>query len=190
MPTTSESTTTRQRLLNAASELFLRDGINATGIVAIAEHAGVSKMTLYAHFASKEALIVAYLDQRNDAWNGEVNASLARIAVPAEQLLSLFDLYRDWLLRGGLRGCAYVNCAAEFPDRTHPVRLAVGRHKQSVRTHLATLAQAAGLRQPDVVAERLFLLLEGAFLTGALENDDHVFVVARELAAELIRASL
>jgi AcrR family transcriptional regulator len=179
---------THQRLIDAAAELFLKDGINATGIVAVAEHAGVSKMTLYAHFSSKDELIVAYLDQRNEAWNLAVDACLAAIAQPAGKLLGLFDLYREWLLKGNSRGCAYVNCAAEFPERDHPVRLAVARHKQSVRDHLSGLANAAGLVNPELVAQRLFLLLEGAFVTGALENDDGVFEVARQLAAELIQA--
>lgn len=185
----SKSINTSQRLVNAAAELFLRDGINATGIAAVAGHAGVSKMTLYAHFASKDELIVAYLDQRNETWNRAVDASLASLCGPAEKLLGLFDLYREWLLKGNARGCAYVNCAAEFPERDHPVRLAVSRHKQSVRDHLSALAGAAGLDNPERVAQRLFLLLEGAFVTGALENDDGVFDVARQLAAELIQSA-
>ena len=189
MKLVSGTVNTRQRLVDAASELFLRDGIHATGIAAIAEQAGVSKMTLYAHFTSKEELIVAYLDQRDASWNQAVSVSLDRLENAADKMLNLFDLYRDWLRKGGLRGCAYVNCAAEFPDRTHPVRLAVSRHKQGVRMLLGLLAQAAGLHDPGTVAERLFLLLEGTFLTGALENDDRVFEVARDLAAELIANS-
>ncbi|MDY7559849.1 TetR/AcrR family transcriptional regulator [Pseudomonas sp. CCC3.2] len=190
MQAKSGSSATRQRLLTTASELFLRDGINATGIAAIAAHAGVTKMTLYAYFSSKDELIVAFLEQRNERWNTAVGSTLAGIAHPAEKLLSLFDLYRDWLVKGGLRGCAYVNCSAEFPDRSHPVRLAVARHKQSVRSHLKMLAESAGLINAEVIAQRLFLLLEGAFLTGALENDDRVFFIARELADELINAAL
>lgn len=183
----SKSADNHQRLVSAAAELFLRDGIHATGIAAVAEHAGVSKMTLYAHFASKDELIVVYLDQRNEAWNAAVDVSLNGIAGPAEKLLGLFDLYREWLLKGNARGCAYVNCAAEFPERDHPVRQAVARHKQSVRAHLLNLATVAGLDNPQRLAQRLFLLLEGAFLTGALENDDGVFDVARQLASELIQ---
>jgi AcrR family transcriptional regulator len=61
---------------------------------------------LYAHFPSKDELIVAYLDQRNETWNEAVSACLATIANPTEKLLGQFNLYRDWLLKGGLRGCA------------------------------------------------------------------------------------
>ncbi|MFK3970575.1 TetR/AcrR family transcriptional regulator [Pseudomonas sp. NPDC087358] len=189
MSTTHASSLNHQRLIDAASALFFRDGINATGIAAVAEFAGVSKMTLYAHFASKDELIVAYLDQRNERWNAAVAQSLAAAELPADKLLALFDLHRQWLSDGGLRGCPYVNSAAEFPDRTHPVRLAVDRHKAGVKEHLLTLAQMAGLSEPQRLVRRLFLLLEGAFLTGALENDDSVFLVAKELAAELIAAA-
>jgi AcrR family transcriptional regulator len=189
MPRTRDASVNHQRLIDAASALFFRDGINATGIAAVAEFAGVSKMTLYAHFASKDELIVAFLDKRNERWEAAVEQTLAANEAPAEQLLGLFDLHRQWLREGGLRGCPYVNSAAEFPDRSHPVRLAVDRHKQGVKQHLLDLAERAGLTHPQTLVRRLFLLLEGAFLTGALENDDSVFLVARELAAELIDAA-
>jgi AcrR family transcriptional regulator len=189
MPSTRDASVNHQRLIDAASALFFRDGINATGIAAVAEFAGVSKMTLYAHFASKDELIVAFLDKRNERWEAAVEQTLAANDAPAEKLLGLFDLHRQWLREGGLRGCPYVNSAAEFPDRSHPVRLAVDRHKQGVKQHLLDLAERAGLTHPQTLVRRLFLLLEGAFLTGALENDDSVFLVARELAAELIDAA-
>jgi AcrR family transcriptional regulator len=189
MPSTRDASVNHQRLIDAASALFFRDGINATGIAAVAEFAGVSKMTLYAHFASKDELIVAFLDKRNERWEAAVEQTLAASEAPAEKLLGLFDLHRQWLRVGGLRGCPYVNSAAEFPDRSHPVRLAVDRHKQGVKQHLLDLAERAGLTDPQTLVRRLFLLLEGAFLTGALENDDSVFLVARALAAELIDAA-
>ena len=189
MPTTRNASVNHQRLIDAASALFFRDGINATGIAAVAEFAGVSKMTLYAHFASKDELIVAFLDKRNERWEAAVEQTLAASEAPAEKLLGLFDLHRQWLREGGLRGCPYVNSAAEFPDRSHPVRLAVDRHKQGVKQHLLDLAEQARLTDPQTLVRRLFLLLEGAFLTGALENDDSVFLVARALAAELIGAA-
>jgi len=189
MPTTRDASVNHQRLIDAASALFFRDGINATGIAAVAEFAGVSKMTLYAHFASKDELIVAFLDKRNERWEAAVQQTLAASEAPADKLLGLFDLHRQWLREGGLRGCPYVNSAAEFPDRSHPVRLAVDRHKQGVKQHLLDLAERARLSNPQTLVRRLFLLLEGAFLTGALENDDSVFLVARELAAELIDAA-
>lgn len=189
MSTTRDASVNHQRLIDAASALFFRDGINATGIAAVAEFAGVSKMTLYAHFASKDELIVAFLDKRNERWEAAVEQTLAASEASADKLLGLFDLHRQWLREGGLRGCPYVNSAAEFPDRSHPVRLAVDRHKQGVKQHLLDLAESARLSNPQTLVRRLFLLLEGAFLTGALENDDSVFLVARELAAELIDAA-
>lgn len=189
MPNPRDSSINHQRLIDAASALFFRDGINATGIAAVAEFAGVSKMTLYAHFASKDELIVAYLDQRNERWDAAVVQSLEAAERPADKLLALFDLYREWLRQGGLRGCPFVNSAAEFPDRAHPVRLAVDRHKCGVKKHLLDLAENAGLSDPQRLARRLFLLLEGAFLTGALENDEGVVLIARDLAAELIDAA-
>ncbi|MFK3795045.1 MULTISPECIES: TetR/AcrR family transcriptional regulator [unclassified Pseudomonas] len=189
MATSRDASANHQRLIDAASTLFFRDGINATGIAAVAELAGMSKMTLYAHFASKDELIVAFLDKRNERWEAAVQQTLAASDSPDQKLLGLFDLHRQWLREGGLRGCPYVNSAAEFPDRAHPVRQAVDRHKCGVKQHLLELAVMAGLKQPQVLVRRLFLLLEGAFLTGALENDDSVFLLAKDLAAELIEAA-
>ncbi|TDV67912.1 TetR/AcrR family transcriptional regulator [Pseudomonas sp. LP_7_YM] len=189
MLTTRDFAANHQRLIDAASALFFRDGINATGIAAVAEFAGVSKMTLYAHFTSKDELIVAFLDKRNERWEAAVQQTLGSGGTPATQLLDLFDLHRQWLREGGWRGCPYVNSAAEFPDRSHPVRLAVDRHKRGMKQHLLDLAEAAGLANPRTLVRRLFMLLEGAFLTGALEHDDSVFLIAKDLAAELIDAA-
>lgn len=189
MSTSRDFSANHQRLIDAASALFFRDGINATGIAAVAEFAGVSKMTLYAHFTSKDELIVAFLDKRNERWEAAVQHTLACGETPVAQLLSLFDLHRQWLREGGWRGCPYVNSAAEFPERNHPVRLAVDRHKCGMKQHLLDLAEAAGLANPQTLVRRLFMLLEGAFLTGALEHDDSVFLIAKDLAAELIDAA-
>lgn len=181
---------TRRRLLEAADELFYREGIRATGVEAVAERSGVTKMTLYSHFASKDELIAAYLKERDRRWRGSLERRLEGHADPKEKLLSVFDVYREWLVSGGLRGCAYVNCAAEFPEREHPVRKTVREHKAGFRRRLAELTAETGAVDPEGLAERLFLLLEGSYVTGALEGNDTIVENARNLAAELIAAAV
>lgn len=186
---TGRAEATRRSLLDAADALFYEGGIRATGIEAVAEEAGVTKMTLYAHFASKDGLIAAYLEERDRRWRESLEDRLGGQDDPREKLLAVFDAYREWLVEGGLRGCAYVNCAAEFPDRDHPAREAVRSYKAGVRRRLVELAAEAGAAEPEGLAENLFLLLEGSYVTGALEGDDEVVGRARAVAAELVAAS-
>jgi AcrR family transcriptional regulator len=173
-------------LREAADSLFYERGIRATGVGAVAERAGVTKMTLYAHFASKDDLVVAYLEERDRRWRESLERRLAGEADPKERLLAVFDAYREWLVSGGLRGCAYVNCAAEFPDREHPVRRMVREHKAGLRRRLSGLAAEAGAADPETLAERLFVLLEGAYVSAALEGDEDILDRIRLLAKDLV----
>jgi AcrR family transcriptional regulator len=180
---------TRRRLLAAADELFYGGGICATGVNAVAERAGVTKMTLYAHFPSKDELVAAYLEDHDRRWREFLEETLAGCEDPREKLLAVCDAYRGWLTAGDLRGCAFVNCAAEFPDPDHPSRRVVREHKAGVRERLRALAAEAGAKDPVVLAERLFVVLEGAYVTGALEGDEGVLDCARALVAELVGAA-
>lgn len=180
--------TTRERLIEAALALFLSQGIYITGVTAIAARAGVTKMTLYSHFPSKDALIVACLEERDRRWRESVAKTLAAHADPVDGLLAFFDLYERYLRQDSGRGCLFVNSAAEFPECSHPVYLAVSRHKQGIRDSLAALAARAGLGDPAGVAEGLFILLEGSFVSGAMNRDARVFETARQVALGWIQA--
>jgi AcrR family transcriptional regulator len=181
---------TRRRLLDSADALFYEGGIRATGVEVLAKRAGVTKMTLYSHFASKDDLVVAYLERRDRRWQESLKRTLEGQTDPKEKLLSVFDAYRELLVSGSFRGCAYVNCAAEFPDREHPVREAVRRHKSGLRRRLAKLATEAGCADPEGLAENLFLLLEGSYVTGALEGDGELVLRARAVAAGFVETAV
>jgi AcrR family transcriptional regulator len=157
--------------LAAADELFYGGGICATGVTAVAGRAGVTKMTLYAHFPSQDDLVVAYLEDSDRRWREFLEERLSSHEDPYDKLLAVCDAYREYLATREMRGCAFVNCAAEFPDPDHPARRMVVRHKSGVRERLRDLAAEAGAQEPATLAERLFVLLEGAYVTGALEGD-------------------
>ncbi|MEB0150679.1 TetR/AcrR family transcriptional regulator [Pseudomonas sp. CCC2.2] len=178
---------TRERLIDSALKLFLSQGIYITGVMAIAAMAGVTKMTLYSHFPSKDALIVACLEERDRRWREEVARTLAGHPDPVSGMLAFFDLYQRFLLQDSGRGCLFVNSAAEFPQFSHPVHLAVSRHKQGIRENLTALAMSAGISDPDGVAEGLFILLEGSFVSGAMGQNVRVFDTARHVAHCWIR---
>ncbi len=181
---------TRRRLLAAARELFYGDGIHATGVSAVAERAGVTKMTLYAHFPSKDELVAAYLEDNDRRWREFLEEKLSGHEAPPEKLLAVCDAYRKYFTAREMRGCAFVNCAAEFPDPDHPARRVIWRHKAGIRERLRDLADGAGVEDPATLAERLFVVLEGAYVTGALEGDRGILDRSRAFFADLVGSSV
>jgi AcrR family transcriptional regulator len=156
----------RARLLAAASELFYRHGIRAIGVEAIAEAAGTNKMTLYRHFPSKDELVAECL--RQFAREGAQRWARYEEAYPGDPRAQI----RAWLAEVAAiladknhRGCALANAAIELPDRTHPARRVVEEFKLGQRNHLARLCKSSGLKDPDLLAEELYMLLEGARVT-------------------------
>jgi AcrR family transcriptional regulator len=143
----------RDKLLDAASELFYADGIGATGVDDVVRAAGVSKPTLYAHFGSKAELIAAVLERRHAARAAELEALDGGP-------LAIFGWLADFYAREGVRGCAFVNAAAELAQGG-PGRAAAAREKAWLRAELARRARAEGLRDPDGLASRLGLLIDG-----------------------------
>lgn len=187
---TRDKAKTRRRLLAAARELFYEDGIHATGVSAVAERAGITKMTLYAHFPSKDDLVSAYLEDSDRCWREFLEEKLSDCQDSSERLVAVCDAYREYFTAREMRGCAFVNCAAEFPDQGHPVRWVISQHKAGVRERLRDLAAEAGARDPVELAERLFIVLEGAYVTSALEGDGRVLDHSRVFFVELVEAAV
>jgi AcrR family transcriptional regulator len=153
----------RERILAAASDLFYRHGIRAVGVDAIAEAAGTNKMTLYRHFASKDALVAEYL--RRLAAEADATWDAIEAAHPAEPLAQLYawlESMKEHLVDGDDRGCALANAAVELPEKGHPARCVIEEAKNAQRNRLVRLCRAAGIDEPEMLADELFLLLEGA----------------------------
>jgi AcrR family transcriptional regulator len=153
----------RERIVTAACDLFYRHGIRAVGVEAIAEAAGTNKMTLYRHFSSKDELVAECL--RRVA--AKADAVWDRIAAdhpddPRAQLDGWVAAMAGHLASADERGCAMCNAAVELPDRTHPARGVIEAFKSDQRERLARLCAAAGASQPELLADELFLLVEGA----------------------------
>lgn len=175
-----------QHLLTVASALFYERGIRAAGVNLIAARAGVTKMTLYAHFGSKDGLVAAHLRARDQRWRDELQSRLAATSTPREQLLAIADAYRSWAETDAFRGCGFVNAAAELTDPDHPGRTVITEHKRSVRDRLETIAQDAGCAEPADVAEEWFILLEGATITASIRGDAAPLHRARDMALRLL----
>jgi len=153
----------RERILAAACELFYRHGIRAVGVEAIAEAAGTNKMTLYRHFASKDELVAEYLRylaaQADGLW---AELAAAHPGNAQAQLGAWLKAMAKHVADLNERGCALANAAIELPDKDHPARQVIERFKVAQRDRLAALCRAAKLSEPELLADDLFLLLEGA----------------------------
>jgi len=176
----------RERILQAARELFYRDGINAASVDAIASAAGTNKMTLYRHYSSKDELVAAYLNQL--AAEGEAVWGEARARHPGDpdaQLRWLMRQVSHWASESNGRGCALANAAVELAERKHPARRIVETHKRHQRGRLVALVREAGYARPERLADELFLLVEGARMclqsVGRAGPGSRLFALTEEL---------
>ncbi|RLP83946.1 TetR/AcrR family transcriptional regulator [Mycetocola lacteus] len=179
----------RERLLDAAARHFYVDGIAATGIDTITASAGVAKMSLYNNFASKSALIEAYIERRHEEWLNLYSIRLLGTHTPQERILAVFDAYIDHAEDAhehAFRGCGLLNAAAELPAGDAG-RSAVRRHKEEVELILhRELAQLTTDEHARTLATHLSFLLEGSMARAGLDGTSTRLHTARTLAAQLL----
>jgi len=164
----------RDRLLEAATRLFYREGINGVGVDRVLAEAGVTRATMYRHFAGKEALVAAYLESEDATIRGYFTTAKAEVegGTPTELLARVIDTIALDITRYHTRGCPFINAAAEFPDAESPVRHVVGAHRAWFRETLADVVRAAGRPDPDATASALVLLRDAALVGGYLDGVD------------------
>ncbi|WEV28534.1 helix-turn-helix domain containing protein [Streptomyces sp. 71268] len=153
----------RERILDAAEELFQREGIRRVGVQAIAERAETTKMAIYRHFETKDALVAEWL--RIVA--ADYQAAFDRVEAehpgrPREQILGLAHFIAEGLPSLSYRGCPFINSLAELPDRAHPARQVIEEHKARQTRRLVGMCAEAGLPDPEQVAAEITFALEGA----------------------------
>ena len=178
----------RKRILEAAGRLFLRNGYRAVGVDTIVAEAGVAKMTLYAHFPSKDDLIVAYLERANEQFWAWLEGAAAGAEDPRAKLVAMFDAVGRLADSPQCLGCTFQGAAGEFPDPEHPGHRVAVAHKQAVLDRLAGLAEAAGLRDPAELAQQLLLLMDGAWVAARIFGPDNPAAQVPAAARALIAA--
>lgn len=190
MSTVETASAKRTHLLATARRLFYRDGFRVVGIDTLLAEAQVAKMTLYNHFASKEELIVAVieqLDQEVQAGVGEAVAAAGRS--PAKRLAAVFGWLEKWFESDDFKGCAFIRALSEYPEPAHPIHQAAWRHKRAVNTLLRAIATDAGARNAAELADALSLLIDGAILAAHATGSSRPAATAAAAAATLLKAA-
>lgn len=152
------------RILDAADELFYREGSRSVGVDAVVKQAGVNKMSLYRQFSSKDELLRLYLERRDARFFNYFETSIGKH--PDNARAALLQIFVDLAARTaapGYRGCPFVNVAVEYPDPAHFARQQIAGNKHRLLLRLTELATHAGAATPDALAKALALLIEGAY---------------------------
>jgi AcrR family transcriptional regulator len=179
----------RERILGAAYELFSRHGIRAVGIDAIIERSGVARMTLYRHFPSKDALVLAFLERREQRWTNDwLQAEVEQRAEdPRERLLAIFDVFDVWFQRDDFEGCSFINVLLETGDPLHAHHRASTEYLARIRAYVKRLAAEAGVADPEGFARQWHILMKGS-IVAAGEGDRQAARRAQEVASLLLEA--
>jgi len=169
-----------------AYELFSRRGIRDVGVNEIIERSGVAKATFYRHFPSKDSLVLAFLERRDQVWT--VDAILAearrRGSTPIGQLLAIFDVFGDWFQRDDFEACSFVNVLLEMGP-AHPLGQASIDYLARIRGHVQALAEEAGLVRAEEFALSCHILMKGSIIS-ATEGDLQSAQRAQRMAGWLI----
>src|ERR1700691_3671173 len=147
----------RERLLEAASELFYAEGVQTVGIDRVIERAGVAKASLYSTFGSKEELVCAYLDQRHGQTLGRLRAAADAATDPVEKIIAVFDAQAQLFRQHDFRGCAFNAAAAEAPAGGR-IQEAADSYRDDVKGLFTELATQAGAKSPELLARQLQLI--------------------------------
>ncbi|OBF80244.1 TetR family transcriptional regulator [Mycobacterium sp. 852002-51163_SCH5372311] len=177
----------RERILGAAYELFSRRGIRAVGTDEVIDRAGVARATLYRHFATKDDLVLAVLQRREQLWTHGLIEEQSRLRgeTPEEQLLAIFDVLHDWFQnRDGYEGCSFINVLLELGPE-HPAGKACISHIDNVRDIVRQRAVAAGLSDVEDFAWSWHILMKGAIILAAV-GDVNAARRAQKMARYLI----
>jgi AcrR family transcriptional regulator len=178
---------TRQRLIEAASRLFCRYGINAVGVDAIVSEAGTAKATLYKLFGSKERLVEAVLDHEGREWRAWFLGALHKgEASPLQKMQRIFPLLREWFASDRFYGCPFINAVGEHDKRDNRLRALTLQHKRVVVAAIAELADEAGLAEPEQVAHQFALLIDGAIVAAMVLDDPGVADLGAGMASRLL----
>ena len=179
--------TPRQRLLASATELFCKNGINATGVDAIVAGAGTAKTTLYKEFGSKENLVHIVLESEGQKWREWFLTTVESGSADARgRLLRVFSVLKKWFLQDSFFGCPFINAIAEHDKNDKALRAITLKHKRVVLAYLENLARDLGSAKPADLAHQIALLMDGAIVAAMVTGNARMADTAGQAAKALI----
>ncbi|MCW2539367.1 MAG: TetR family transcriptional regulator [Frankiales bacterium] len=185
----ASKTSARERLLDAANELFYDEGVQTVGIDRVIEQAGVAKASLYNTFGSKEQLVYAYLQSRHESTKNRITRALQNFDNPRDKLLGIFESQHKLFKQPKFHGCAFMSASAESRPGG-AVEEASDEYREWMRSVFTDLAAEAGAADPQLLGRQLHLLYDGSILSARMDRDPSAALVARQAAAALLDASI
>lgn len=178
------------RLIETASDLFYREGIQSVGVQRVIEEAGIAKASLYAHFPSKDDLVAACLARQADAWRDIVQREVLDTPLDARaKILTLFDRLAGWVASEDFRGCPFQNASSELADASHPARAVVERQRAWLHSLLRGLVEEAGLQPVEGITGALLVLHAGATAAAQSTQDSQPGRDARWAAERILEVA-
>ncbi|HRQ72733.1 MAG TPA: TetR/AcrR family transcriptional regulator [Phycisphaerales bacterium] len=186
------ATSTRERLIVTAGDLFYRDGFHAVGLDQIINAVGVTKTTFYNHFESKDALVLEVLRWHDRFWRDEFRSLLRKHGgdSPRGQLLCAFDAIEAMLNSEEFNGCFFINVAVQFPMHHDPAHQAAAEHKAAMEEIIREIAGYAGATDPAAFAQEFCMVLEGAYVTRQVTGCSQTAEIGRRLARMLVESHI
>jgi AcrR family transcriptional regulator len=184
--------TGKDRLIHKAIDLFYRHGFHAVGLDRVIAEAGVTKTTFYKHFESKDDLVLAAIETRDEwemqAWDRAVRQLAGDD--PRKQLLAIFDVLDIWFNDPDFGGCMFINAAAEFADPREPAHRLAAAHKRKARDAWCQLAKDAGAGDAEAFADRYTALVEGTLIMRHVHGRNDAARFMKPMAESLLRECL
>ncbi len=178
----------RERLLAAAEALFYEEGVQSVGIEKVIERAGVAKATLYGNFKGKDALVRAYLAERQAARRALVEAKMALHSAPRDKILALYDALAEVIAQPNYRGCAFVRASAEMRPESSARQVCEGV-RQWLHALVQDLARQSGARNPELLSQQLVMLYDGAAVSAQMDGNLQAADAARAMALQMLDAA-
>lgn len=188
MPAKKSDKSARERLLEAANELFYAEGVHTVGIDRVIERAGVAKASLYSTFGSKEELVRAYLQERADRRRRRMTSYMDRYDTPRGKILAIFEAQAEGCATPGYRGCAFINASAEGPRGAAP--RVCDDTRAWFRDLLTDLARELGAKAPEQLADQLAMVYDGVAVAASMDEATQAPARARAMVELLLDSAV